>query len=119
MSRLPHSIDDLIVKKNHQLQDMERVRVHGKPEEVKKLALGVAFLELKIADELIRLNKPEEAVVNLVSRASCLMLAGRARLAMRAYDRAKKATKDGKYLRWIEKQQEEIANGDGNERRKQ
>jgi hypothetical protein len=84
---------DLIHRKNGVLQEIERRKAAHNGDGVIRLSKDAARLEGEIAAGLIQAGRLGDAAVNLISRGSCLVDAGEARLARRALEQAE-------YLMW-------------------
>lgn len=65
--------DDLIKKKNYLIQDLGIAKDNLDTVEITRIAIQVANLEKEIAEYLIGDNRKEEAVINLISAASCYL----------------------------------------------
>jgi DNA repair protein RadD len=82
------SITELIREKSALLLDLETARREKNNRTIVELASLAATLEGQIARELVKANRQEDAIVNLVSQASCYKDARRLIEAKRALENA-------------------------------
>ncbi len=102
--------DDLFRQKNYTIQALDEANktktLDSKAFEA--LALEGAVLEEKCAEWYLEDKRPEEAVVNLMSAASCYVAAKRGKEAKKALDRARELTKKPGVIAWIKNFEKKI-----------
>jgi len=59
-------LDKIITQKNHKLQDLKMAK-----QKVCEIALSAAILEGQVAEQLINQKRFDDAIINIVSQASC------------------------------------------------
>ena len=96
-------LDDLIHYKNFVFGEYERAKNEHSPK-VGSLAFQTASLEESIAEEQIKVGRPEDAVIHLVSQGSLLMEIGHFVDARSAWERAKALTSKEKVKNWIDEE---------------
>lgn len=102
--------DDLFRQKNHTIQalDLAHKTKNLEPLAYEALALEGAVLEEKCAEWYLEDKRPEEAVINLMSAASCYVAAKRGREAKKALDRARELTTKPSVIAWIKNFEKKI-----------
>lgn len=95
------TLEDLIAYKNFVYSEYERARDENS-RKTASLAFQVASLEESIAEELIKLGKPEQACINFVSQGSMLVELNRIPEAKAAWERAKSITSKDKLKQWVD-----------------
>lgn len=96
------TVQDLIRSKSDLLLRLEDAKARHRKKEARALASWAAALEGQIADHLLKAGRLEDALVNLVSEASCLHEAARHTEAARILDRALDLTQRQQLRVWIE-----------------
>lgn len=96
------TIDDLVAYKNFVYGEYDRAKDENNTRKMASHAFHVASLEESIADELIAIGKPDQAVINLISQGSLLMELGRIQDCKAAWERAKGIATNEKVIAWIE-----------------
>jgi hypothetical protein len=107
MAMTTKALHTLIRKKNTFIERLQLAKARGVTRAVSRLAMEAARMEERIAKERLALQQWEEAAVNLVSQASCLVDAERFFDAIRIYARVQKLTRKPRLQAWI---QQEIDN---------
>ncbi|MFZ0802984.1 MAG: DEAD/DEAH box helicase family protein [Terriglobales bacterium] len=81
-------VRDLIEQKNGLLLDLEKAKHSQNRRETLNLASLAAAIEGKVARELVKMDRSDDAAINFVSQASCLKDANRLVEARRIYETA-------------------------------
>jgi superfamily II DNA or RNA helicase len=87
--------------KSSKLLDLQVAKAAGKTQEVQKLGFEAAQLEGAISSEYIRQGDTCKAIVNLISQASCLCIAGRSSEALSVFSHAHDLTNSAPLKKWI------------------
>lgn len=98
------SLDEMLRAKNTAILELRRVNAQGDSTRIRAVARRAAELEEQIAEHYLSSGKHEDAVVNLISQASCLQDAGDLLGAVRVLQRARSLTKLKPAAKWIDEQ---------------
>jgi hypothetical protein len=104
------NINTLTRIKSAKLISMQYAEVAGRKKDVINLSDEVAVLEKNIADEYINLSDFKNAVVSIISQASCLCTAGKYSDARIAYEKARSLAVDASLKAWIDNKIKSIPN---------
>jgi type I site-specific restriction endonuclease len=98
------SFNELIQTKSALLLDLESAKRRKERRQIIHLASLAAALEGQIARELVVANRPDDALVNFISEASCYRDADRFVEARRVLDTALEFARERKVEAWIKEQ---------------
>ena len=102
------AVAELIKQKNALMLSLEDAKRHGKNRDVLELASLAASIEGRIAREFIGAKKPGDAVINLISEASCLNDADRLIEAKRDLQMALTLTNSLNVAQWVHEELQDI-----------
>ena len=101
----------IIKQKNRLVFQLQDAKADGDAPRVSSLARRAAVLEGQIAAELLADDRTEDAVVNLISQGSCLLLSGDHRAAVKVLAAARSLTRKPRLLEFIDELCGRAANG--------
>ena len=102
------SLAELVQAKNALLLDLEDAKRRKERREIMNLASLAAVLEGQIAREFLLSRRPQNAVINFISEASCYVDAGRLIEARRVLNTALAIAAGNKTDAWIREQLDDI-----------
>jgi hypothetical protein len=103
---------ELILRKNQLLLALARAKDAADGPAIYRLAMRAADLENRIAEHFIRAKRLDDAAVNLVSRASCLLDAEQKDQAVYTLQRARNLTRNPEAWNWIHSEIARLAPGE-------
>jgi hypothetical protein len=102
------SLEEMVRAKNVAILELRSMLAQDDRSRILAVATRAAELEEQIAEYYLARGKHEDAVVNLISQASCLRDADDLSGAMGVLQRAKSLTKTKSVSKWIDEQLSEI-----------